>query len=323
MKAVKNIILLATVMTSSIVSLAQSIDNSWSYKNINSDRYLRITYDNDFFTAMDKYYTQGANIEIASPALKKYWISRLLVTPGYDYVRYGITGAHEGYTPRYIDRSEILQNDRPFAACWYVKTFQVSIDTIKKQRFSTTLSTGVIGPAALGNELQTIIHRALGNVLPNGWHNQIRNDAVLNYQVNYEHQLLAAGKYFMMDAGGMVRAGTLSDKASVGMTLMAGYFESPYSAAVLKGKDLRIYAYEHPEVSYVAYDATLQGGVFNRQSPYVIPARDIERITFMNRWGLVLNYRRVTLEYFQVYLTPEFSGGGYHTWGGVQVGVGL
>ncbi len=301
----------------------QAIDNTWSYNNINSDRYLRINHENDSYSGTDKYYTQGVNIEITSPALNKYWISRLLVTPGYDYVRYGIGGEHEGYTPRYIDRSEILPNDRPFAACWFVKTFQVSIDTIDKQRFSTTLSAGVIGPAALGNELQTIIHRALGNTIPNGWHNQIRNDAILNYQVNYERQLVSAGKYFMIDAGGMVRVGTLSDKATVGMTLMAGYFESPYSATVLKGKDLRVYAYERPEVSFVGYDATLQGGMLNRQSPYVISPGDIQRITFMNRMGVVLNYRRLTLEYFQVYLTPEFSGGTYHTWGGVQLGVGL
>lgn len=302
---------------------AQVADNTWSYKNINNDRYFRLTYDNDFFSATDKYYTQGANIEMASPALKKYWISKLLVAPGYGYARYRIAGVHEGYTPTKIERSDVLYGDRPFAACWYVKTFQISIDTIHAQRFSTTLSTGVIGPAALGGEMQTFLHRALGNVIPHGWDNQIANDVILNYQVNYEKQLVAYRHAFLLDAGGMVRAGTLSDKATLGITLMAGHFESPYSNSRLSARSFRIYAYERPEVNYVAYDATLQGGIFNRHSPYTLSANDINKITFQNRFGFVVTYRKLYLEYFQALLSREFRTGDYHVWGGIQLAVGL
>ncbi len=302
---------------------AQVIDNTWSFKNISADRYLRFNYENDFYAARDKYYTQGIHAEIVSAGLKYNPLSYLLVRPAGWYTRFGLGVVQEGYTPTYIDHPEVLVGDRPYAACLYLKTFQLSIDTVRKQRFSTTLSTGVIGPAALGAEMQTGIHRALDNVMPVGWPNQIHNDIILNYQVNYERQLVSTGKSFMLDADAMGRVGTLSDKASVGITLMAGYFESPYGAAVARGKNFRIYAYEHPEVCFVAYDATLQGGVFNRKSVYTISSSDINRVTLQNRFGFVLTYRRMCLEYFQSYVSREFRTGDYHAWGGVQLGIGL
>ena len=38
---------------------AQRIDNTVSFLNVNSDKYFRFHYENDYFTATDRYYTQG------------------------------------------------------------------------------------------------------------------------------------------------------------------------------------------------------------------------------------------------------------------------
>ena len=302
---------------------AQAIDNTLSYKNINSDRYFRINYENDFFSGTAKYYTQGIHLELVAPWVQKFPLSKLLVHPRYSYIRYGLGAEHEGYTPTSITNPAILYGDRPFAACLFLKTFLIAIDSVKKQRFSTALSTGVIGQAAGGAEMQTSIHKWLGDYTPRGWPNQIHNDAILNYQVNYEKQLLSAGKVFCWDADGMARAGTLSDKAGIGTTLMFGYFDSPFSSAIARGSNFRIYAYERPGVNFIGYDATLQGGLFDKTSPYTISANNIERVTFENRFGLVMVYRRVYLEYFQSLLSSEFSTGDYHVWGGIQVAFGL
>ena len=53
-----------------ILSNAQVIDNTASFKNNNSDKYVRLQYDNDFFTAKDEYYTQGITLEWVHPILK-------------------------------------------------------------------------------------------------------------------------------------------------------------------------------------------------------------------------------------------------------------
>jgi lipid A 3-O-deacylase len=302
---------------------AQAIDNALSFKNINSDSYFRLNYENDFFSATDIYYTQGIHVELVAPWVRQFPMSRLLFAPHYSNVRYGIGLEHDGYTPTSISSDDILYGDRPFAACLFLKTFAIATDSVHHQRFSTAISTGVIGQAAGGAEMQTGIHRWLHDITPHGWQYQVHNDAIINYQADYEKQLAAVPKLFSLDASGMARAGTLSDKASGGFTLMFGYFDSPFLTETARKSNFRIYAYEHPEVDAVGYDATLQGGLFNQSSPYTIGSGNMERVTFGNRFGFVVVYRRLYLEYFQSYLSNEFKTGNYHVWGGVQIAFGL
>lgn len=302
---------------------AQAIDNTLSFKNINQDRFLRINYENDFFSATDKYYTQGVDFDLVSPWIKDFPLSKILIHPKYSHVRYGIGVESDVYTPTIVTDYNIRYGDRPFAASLFLKTFLTATDSVHGNRFSTTLSTGVLGPAGLGMQMQTGIHKALGDYIPHGWPNQIHNDAVLNYQVDFEHRLLQAGHYFLLDAGGMARAGTLSDKAAVGITVMAGYFNSPYYYNIAIGRNFRVYAYEHPEIDVVGYDATLEGGLFNHTSPYTISPKDVETFVFQNRAGIVITYRKVYLEYFQSLLTREFKQEDYHVWGGIQIAFAL
>jgi len=319
----KNSILTFFICLLRLSAGAQAIDNALSYKNINSDKYFRINYENDFFSGTDIYYTQGIHLELVAPWIKDFPLSKILIHPKYSYIRYGLGLEHDGYTPTNYSKPFILYGDRPFAACLFLKTFLIAIDPDKKQRFSTAVSTGVIGQAAGGMEMQTAIHRWLHDMTPHGWPNQIHNDAILNYQVDYEKQLLSYGHLFSLDADGMARAGTLSDKVNTGITMMMGYFDSPFKSNVAEKNNFRIYAYEHAGVNLVGYDATLQGGLFDRTSPYTISANNIERVTYENRFGFVVVYHRFYLEYFQSLLSNEFTTGNYHVWGGVQVAFGL
>jgi lipid A 3-O-deacylase len=303
--------------------MAQAIDNTISYKNISNSSYARLNYENDFFSATDKYYTQGIHLEVASPGLKGFPLTRLLLHPKYKSITYGFGLEHNGYTPTSISNPAILYGDRPFAACLFLKTFLIAIDPDKKQRFSSTCNTGVIGQAAGGMEMQTGIHRWLHNITPHGWPNQIHNDLLLNYEVSYEKQLISYGHFFSLDADANARLGTLSNKAGVGITMMAGYFNSPFDIEIIQAKNFRIYAYEHAKVNLIGYDATLQGGLFNKSSPYTLRPDDIVRYTFQNRFGFVVIYKRIYLEYFQSMLSAEFKTGNYHVWGGVQIALGF
>lgn len=302
---------------------AQAIDNTLSYKNINSDSYFRLNYENDVFSATDKYYTQGIHLELVAPWVKRFPVSKLLLRPKWGYTRYGIGLEHNGYTPSSISKDFILYDDRPFTACLMLKTFQISIDSIHRQRFSIALSAGVIGPAAGGAEMQTSIHKWLNNITPHGWKYQLHNDVILNYQADYEKQIYSYGKLFSLDADAVARLGTLSDQATLGITMMIGHFDSPYSSETATKNNFRIYAYEHPAFNFIGYDATLQGGLFNHSSPHTVAAQDISRVTFQNRFGFVVVYRRLYLEYFQSVLSPDFNNGRMHVWGGIQIACGL
>ncbi len=316
-------ILFAFACLASLSSGAQAIDNTLSFKNIAAESYFRLNYENDFFSATDKYYTQGIHLELVAPCVRKFPVSKILVHPHFSDIKYGIALEHEGYTPSDYTVPYVLYGDRPFAACFFSKTFLIATDSARKQRFSTSVSTGVIGQAAGGAEMQTGIHRWLHDQTPYGWPNQIHNDAILNYQVDYEKQLISLGHFLSIDADAMARAGTLSDKVNAGTTIMFGYLDDPFSSIKANAKNLRVYAYEHAAVNLVGYDATLEGGVFNQTSPYTIRPKDVTSFVFENRFGFVVQYRRIWLEYFQSLLSNEFTTGNYHVWGGVQVAFGL
>ncbi|MCY7353275.1 MAG: lipid A deacylase LpxR family protein [Cytophagaceae bacterium] len=306
-----------------VLSLAQRIDNTASYRDLGGEKYIRLHYDNDFFTASDFYYTQGYSFEVVHPALKKNPLSKALLRLKGGTTKYGLAFEHFGFTPTNIGRSEILYNDRPFASCILLKSFAISVDTVRRTRLSAVLSTGGIGPVAFGEGMQKTIHRWINGVEPLGWRNQIQNDVLINYELNHE-KLLYQNRFFSLNTNAQVRVGTLNDKAQVGFTLMAGKFNSPFGPVVLARKNrFQLYIYNQPLVSFVAYDATLQGGLFNRSSPYTLRSSEINRVTFQNNVGIVLKTKKIYLEYYQSLLTREFKTGMPHRWGGFRIGVGI
>ncbi len=312
---------LLLILTATMAN-GQAIDNTLSLKHISSDRYIRFNYENDYFAANDKYYTQGMIMELVAPWVGKLPTSRLLLAPSYPYVKYGISLEDDIYTPNNIDNAEVQKGDRPYASTAFVNMFLIALDTAKKQRFSAALSVGLIGPVTGAEEMQTEVHRILPhNSAPMGWRHQVQNDFILNYQVGYERQILPL-KYFSLSVNAEARIGTLSDKAGVGLTVMTGKFSSPFSN-VITLKNLHFYFYDHPKVNVVGYDATLQGGMFNKDTPYRITSRDICRVTFQNRFGIVFVINRVYLEFFRTYLSREYSGGLTHPWGGVEIAYGF
>ena len=301
------------------VAYCQAMDNTTVERTVNRERYARVHYENDFYTKTDYYYTQGMFVEIVHPGLKWFPLMRLILKPKQSEIKYGLALEHNGYTPMDFVQSEIQYGDRPFAATVMLKTFAIATDTTHKRRIGTTLSTGIIGPAAGGGEIQTAIHRKTGDDLPLGWHNQIANYPVLNYQVNLEQQVVALGSFALLTANVSARVGTLSDKVSAGGTLMAGFFNQPITPVSAQKRKIQLYGYIHPEVSLVGYDATMQGGFFS-SNPYTIPSSDVKRIVYQHHAGVVVTLFNLYAEYFTSWTSSEFKGGKTHGTGGVQIG---
>ncbi len=316
----RKIILCLLLSISAGVLSAQLIDNSSSFRNISATNYLRFNYENDFFTSTDYYYSQGITVEYVNPCLKKNPINRLLLFSQHDKSKYGISFNIFGYTPTTIESDEVLFNDRPFQANMAVKSFVVNIDSSKRQRIASSISVGIMGPAALGKEIQTFIHKQTGDAIPKGWQHQIKNDIILNYQLNYEKQILKAGNNLLLNGIAEAKAGTLHNKLSSGINFMAGSFSDPYSFSPTK-KKVNFYLYGQGLVSFVGYDATMQGGLFNRKSVHTISSNEIERLVFRADMGIMLNIKKVYLSYSQSYLSKEFKKGLNHSWGGLSLAV--
>ena len=284
-----------------------------------SETYFRFHYDNDFFAATDKNYTQGYSFEFANPLFKKNLVNHIFIKLKGQSNTYGLAIEHIGFTPSNFVSIDIQTGDRPFAAAIYLKSFATSTDTLKKSRLSQSLSLGFIGPGAFGKEMQTEIHRLTGNKIPGGWDNQIQNDLVLNVKFDYEKQLFRYNELLSLQSVAAFQLGTLFSNAMVGFNTTFGLIDLPFSGSGYSSA-FKLFAYAQPVVSIIGYDATLQGGIFTNDNPYEISSKDIERVTSQIDYGLILKYKRLYLEYNRTSITREFKSGNAAKWGGFRVG---
>jgi len=73
-------------------------------------------------------------------------------------------------------------------------------------------------------------------------------------------------------------------------------------------------------VNVIGYDATLQGGLFNRKSPCTIASQDMARFTGQFNYGIILKTKTLYFEYSRSVLTKEFETGSAYKWGGIKIG---
>ncbi len=98
----------------STVLHAQKIDNTASFRDMQTQRYFRINYENDFFTSSDLYYTQGYQLELVTPWLRKNPINHLFLQLKGSEQKYGLLFENLGYIPSTIREVGIQYNDRPY-----------------------------------------------------------------------------------------------------------------------------------------------------------------------------------------------------------------
>jgi lipid A 3-O-deacylase len=317
------IIIMPVFLLIPVIIMAQAMDNTVSFRSISGNKYFRINYENDFFTASDRDYTQGILIEKVHPGFNRFPLMKILWHPQHCELKYGLAIEHNAYTPNQIDRFSIQYGDRPYAGVLLLKTFLIATDYERKHRISVSLSTGLIGPGAGGEQMQSTIHHWIRYTQPEGWHNQIRNDLALNYQINGEKEFYRYQNHFTLSAFGSVRVGTLSDKLTTGFTAAWGNFKSSFSAPILIKRHFQWYLYGQLLGNAIGYDATLQGGIFNHSSVYSIAGSELNRLTVQNKFGFVLIFQSLYLEYYRTGITEEFKTSLYHRTGGIQIGFGF
>ncbi|MNK08129.1 hypothetical protein D3C87_260570 [compost metagenome] len=98
---------------------------------------------------------------------------------------FGISLAHQIFTPDDTSSTELIVDDRPYAAWLYVG-LTASFQT-ESHSHSLELDIGVIGPAALGEQVQNSFHSAIDTESANGWDHQLDNEPTL--QLSYQQRL--------------------------------------------------------------------------------------------------------------------------------------
>ena len=145
---------------------------------------------------------------------------------------------------------------------------------------------------------------------------------MINYELHHERQLLYVPNIISLNTNSQLRLGTLSDKLMTGFTFTMGKFDSPFKTANHNSsRNFQFYLYSQSLAAVVGYDATMQGGIFNRNSPYTLKASEMNRFTFQTNYGVVVSFWKIYAEYYRSYLSREFKTGRKHSWGGVKIGL--
>ncbi|WBL22840.1 lipid A deacylase LpxR family protein [Zunongwangia sp. HRR-M8] len=304
----------------SIFTYGQEINSTNIVHDFEGYRYFRLNYDNDFFMYSDDDYTQGLNFELVHPVFRKNPINFLFFKSKGGNYKYGLAIEHSAFTPDVISDIDIRYTDRPYASALTLKMMSVSDHLDKGSRMKSSFWLGIIGPSSLGGAGQTWIHEATGNWKPRGWDNQIVDDVMLNYNLGFETLLLNFSNYFSLYGESKVRLGTMFTDFNLGASATLGLVNSPLRTSNRRSK-FQVYLFARGITNFVGYNALLQGGVFNRRSPYTIPSNKIERFTGQYYYGLVIKSGFFYLEYYQTSMTREFEYGDPEDWGGLKIGV--
>ncbi len=310
--------MLALLLFSFTNTFSQRMDPYSSLFQMPDSSYVRINYDNDVFMQRDYYYTQGFSLDIFNPAFKRNPINKILMAdPAGNINQYGIRLTSGVYTPTSISSDTIIRGDRPFAAVASVSFVRMSLNSKENRKVSAAIDLGVIGPAALGEEIQSGIHQATGNKDPQGWQHQVGNSPLVNYTLQIEQQVLEKASFFSAGTVAGFQVGTYRIAASLGIELSVGKKNNYFTGTQNK---FQYYFYSQSYMRAVGYDASLMGGMFNSNDPYNLKFKEMEPLVAEQHIGLAFIFPHVYTAFDLGFITQEIVGGRLHQWAGIRLG---
>jgi len=300
---------------------------------------LQFFVENDMLANTDRYYTNGLKLGIGLPF-------ELLQTPAAqvlrsfdpdngDDVQVGLFLGQNIYTPRDITIAAPQPNDRPWAAWLYLggvaqRARNNRLDTVE-------LDLGVVGPAALGEEVQKNWHSLIGVKQPKGWDNQSKSEPAFMISYLQKRKFMFGGNEhadLILHGGGSL--GTVMTHARIGGLLRFGWRLNGFGPDTIEPGGAMLHgtraqgAKEYAGTSWsvfagvdhrlVAYNIFLDGPVF-RDGPSVESNRHVRD------WSLGFGMRvdKLRFSWTRVARSEEFrtaaGGGGKQRFDSLNLGI--
>jgi lipid A 3-O-deacylase len=264
--------------------------------------------DNYNFTVKDRYYTNGFFIKYHKLGKATEDNSVKLV--------HRFEAGQKIYSPFYNRRnitSVLATMDRPYAAWLYAGYGQTKINT-RGNVLLFDVHAGILGPSALGKEVQTGYHRIIGLYKIYGWEYQLNNEPGMNAGIRYYHRLFnnEDGKVTIHALTNAMLGNTFTN-ASAGVLIKAGKLEKESNSSYWGGNlgintadklfPEEIIGFLEPAITYQAYNATVQGGLFVKdKGPFV---SQLSPFQFVMKGGVIFTYQRATFNITYVFKQRE------------------
>jgi lipid A 3-O-deacylase len=284
-------------------------------------------WDNDTFGGSDRYYTDGVALSLTQTGPN--WLDPLA-----DWLPWGQGRRTVGYDVAqlmFTPDNKTLHNpdpkDRPYAG---ILAVGLSLHVEQADSYNgLKLVVGVIGPDSLADKTQKEVHRQIGDTIPQGWDQQLKNEPIVNLAYEYRHKFRLAGEreawsvegfplaggwlgnmLTQAQFGGVVRAGyNMPD--DFGPTLVRGMDQMPPPRRSEKPKsnsDWGFSIYGGALANLVLRDITLDGNTFEDSrsvdKKWFVPAEGV---------GICVGNRRFQTSFTYVFWGDEFDGQPKHS----------
>ncbi|NVO21412.1 MAG: lipid A deacylase LpxR family protein [Bacteroidetes bacterium] len=319
----RNISIIVTDVSSVPLSMRNMNGIQWVENRLDKNSYFGLTFENDLITYnnTDRYFTNGVSFTLQAPWMSRLRSSQLMLPYRHtSAVAYSMILVQNMYTPKDTRIAPTFIDDRPYSSYLYLGYRKTTTDPFRKVRLTNEADLGYIGPYSPGAYLQTIVHETFPtNDKPQGWETQIRTDIILNYNLKVEKAIIQK-ENLVLAAAVQTKAGTLYSQAGLGIRLQAGR-QSPYFGSVSDKKQdaWQYFFFMESNANVIAYDATLEGGVFNKDNIFTIKSSNISRLVGNSECGIQVRYKGTGLELAQHYLSPEYKHGLWHKWGRISL----
>ena len=286
--------------------------------------------DNDsyLFQGSDRYYTDGIYI---------YYRHALKVDPK-STLQNKVLGFEAGQKIFNPQTGSIYYNgvddprfiDRPFAAYLYAGS---TLNLLYKNESNLKLGAqiGIVGPGALGKEIQNYVHDNFGFYHPSGWEYQIDNNLELNLSAEY-NRLLARTSWIDVTLTSYANLGNGFTGAGIGPLFRLGSFNQLFNSVSTQSTAIQsrsftplnpheLFFYYKPQFNVVLYDATVQGSLFGTRSAGSMEiTQNIERLMFSNQFGVGYSGKRFVLDVAAIFHTKDVKEMvRSHQWGSVTL----
>lgn len=285
---------------------------------------IQLFVENDMLANTDRYYTNGIKLGVGLPfdllQMPAAQVLRGFDPDNGDDVQVGLFLGQNIYTPRDITIAAPQPNDRPWAAWLYLggvaqRARNNRLDTVE-------FDLGVVGPAALGEEVQKTWHRLIDTKEPRGWDNQSKTEPA--FMISYLQKRRFGNEHADLILHGGGSLGTVMTHIRAGALVRLGWRLTGYGpdtiepgGAMLHGtraQGAKDYAgtswsvFAGVDHRLVAYNIFLDGPVF-RDGPSVDSRRHVRDLTV----GFGVRVDRLRFSWTRVARSEEFrtaAGGG-------------
>lgn len=295
-----------------------------SYSQSSFSKEFSLLSDNDLYTSTyrDRYYTNGLflNYRVLAKKTTKKVIKKIN--------SYQI--GHMMYTPTKATLPFASTHDRPFAGFFYFQYGQSRF--FKNEDFLITdIQLGVIGSKAKGEDLQNFIHGIYNYPEASGWTHQIKNAIAINLNGTYIKRLSKLStSFFDLNSQNQLKIGTIFTDISSGIYSRIGLKKlQPLNNSAAFNSNLNngtnsnqseSFFFINPKLSYVFYDATIQGSFLNKNSPVTF---EVKPIVFSFELGYKYYYNRFLYGYTFHFHTKKLKSSrasNSNSYGGIYIG---